>query len=78
MINDRFKQELPRQEPGSLEIMGSPAGLHYDFKTPEYTTIQDIIPGKRESGRGLAHSYSFNRIEKPENYLSDEVKHDTK
>ncbi|MCO6450976.1 MAG: alpha-L-fucosidase [Caldilineales bacterium] len=72
VINDRFKQELPMEEPGNLDIMGSPTGRHYDFNTPEYTSFPEIMDNKWESNRGLAHSYSFNRIEKPENYLSDE------
>jgi alpha-L-fucosidase len=70
MVNDRFAQELPGQEPGSLEIMGSPTGRHYDFRTAEYTTFKEAIQEKWECNRGLAHSYSFNRNEGAENYLS--------
>lgn len=72
VINDRFKQELPRQDPDSLEIMGSPVSRYYDFRTPEYTVFKEIMSEKWESTRGLAHSFSYNRIEKPENYLSED------
>jgi alpha-L-fucosidase len=70
VVNDRFAQELPRQDPHSLEIMGSPTGSYYDFRTAEYTSFKEAIREKWESNRGLAHSYSFNRNERPENYMS--------
>jgi alpha-L-fucosidase len=70
VVNDRFAQDLPQQDPDSLEIMGSPTGRHYDFRTAEYTSFKDAIQEKWESNRGLAHSYSFNRNETTENCLS--------
>lgn len=48
----------------------SPAGVHHDFVTPEYTTFSQISEKKWECVRGIGKSFGYNQQEKPEDYLS--------
>lgn len=62
MINDRFAQHKePTQQLGDTESL--PAGPHYDFRTPEYTSYSTIQPNKWEACRGVGSSFGYNQIE---------------
>jgi alpha-L-fucosidase len=63
VINDRFAQEPPTVDPVTEAIVAPPPGAHYDFRTPEYSSYQDIMPFKWESTRGLGFSFSYNQNE---------------
>jgi len=47
-------------------------GLHADFRTPEYTTINRLTDVKWEATRGLGYSFGYNRNETAEHMLSVE------
>jgi alpha-L-fucosidase len=66
VINDRFTQGFEFSEG---QIAGS---RHYDFRTPEYTSMDEITAFKWESTRGIGYSFGYNRNEGPESYLSVE------
>ena len=84
VVNDRFVQSaiassrlgrfllrillplLARATGGS----SMPAGPHWDFRTPEYTSYSRITPYKWEATRGLGFSFGYNRNEGPEQMLS--------
>ncbi len=84
VINDRFMQSKVAASPlGRLALRlllplltrtlgnGSlPAGGHYDFRTPEYTSYSRITPYKWEATRGLGYSFGYNRNEGIEQMLS--------
>jgi alpha-L-fucosidase len=63
VINDRFAQEPPTVDPVTEAIVAPPPGAHYDFRTPEYSSYQTIMPFKWESTRGLGFSFSYNQNE---------------
>jgi alpha-L-fucosidase len=48
----------------------SPPGVHYDFTTPEYTTLSEVNEEKWECVRGIGKSFGFNRLETPDDYMS--------
>jgi alpha-L-fucosidase len=77
VINDRFAQELPNLDPVSEEIVAPPPGLHYDFRTPEYSSYKTIMPFKWEATRGLGYSFSYNQNEGDTYTLSAETLIDT-
>jgi alpha-L-fucosidase len=77
VINDRFIQAKNVNPQEMLEKMargelGLPAAAHYDFKTPEYTTVPDVTPHKWESCRGLGFSFGYNQNDTDANMLSVE------
>ncbi len=43
---------------------------HYDFRTPEYATFDDIQPRKWEATRGMSHSFGFNHNDTDADYLT--------
>ena len=47
-----------------------PAGNHFDFRTPEYTSFSKITAQKWEATRGIGYSFGYNRNEGPEHCLS--------
>jgi len=53
-----------------LEGQVSPAGVHHDFVTPEYTSFSDIREEKWECVRGIGKSFGYNRQEQPDDFLS--------
>lgn len=67
VINDRFTQRFEFSEHGIVPT------VHYDFRTPEYTTFPDITEEKWEATRGIGFSFGYNRNEGPEHYLSVEA-----
>ncbi len=46
---------------------------HCDFRTPEYTTFDEIVPRKWEATRGMSHSFGFNRADTDADYESVEA-----
>jgi alpha-L-fucosidase len=58
VINDRFYQLTPS------------GGIHFDFRTPEYASFDEIQIEKWESTRGLGYSFGYNRNEGPEHIIS--------
>ena len=65
LLNNRFLQTR------ELRLTGENDN-HFDFVTPEYTSFSEIKEGKWESCRGIGHSFGYNQLEGPENYLSAE------
>jgi alpha-L-fucosidase len=45
-----------------------PPPVHYDFRTPEYTTFDEIKERKWEATRGMSASFGFNRNDVDEDY----------
>ncbi|MBN1584222.1 MAG: alpha-L-fucosidase [Anaerolineae bacterium] len=64
VINDRFTQRFEFSEG---QIAGS---RHYDFRTPEYASFDEITEYKWEATRGIGFSFGYNRNEGPDSYLS--------
>ena len=64
VINDRFTQRFEFSEG---QIAGS---RHYDFRTPEYASFDEITEVKWEATRGIGFSFGYNRNEGPDSYLS--------
>jgi alpha-L-fucosidase len=51
---------------------GMLGGTHADFRTPEYTSLRDIVDYKWEATRGLGFSFGYNQNETAEHMLSVE------
>lgn len=49
-----------------------PEPPHYDFRTPEYTTFNEIQSRKWEATRGMSHSFGFNHNDTDADYLSND------
>jgi alpha-L-fucosidase len=64
LVNDRFTQRFEFKDGGIL------SDNHYDFRTPEYASFDEITEFKWETTRGIGYSFGYNQIEGPENYLS--------
>lgn len=47
----------------NIESMTPPKPPHYDFRTPEYSTLKDAGDDKWEATRGVGHSFGFNAAE---------------
>jgi alpha-L-fucosidase len=47
-----------------------PLPPHYDFTTPEYATSQQMSDKKWEANRGMANSFSYNRMETEADYIT--------
>ena len=47
-----------------------PPPLHYDFRTPEYTSFSEIRETKWEMTRGMSPSFGYNRFDREEDYES--------
>jgi alpha-L-fucosidase len=56
----------------SSGTLPQPKNIHTDYSTPEYTTLQDISPGKWECVRGIGHSFGYNAQEPDANFLTSE------
>lgn len=69
VINDRFRQGPPEVGEDGAVSMEPPATQHYDFRTPEYATYDEIRPEKWESTRGLGFSFGYNLNEDVEHHL---------
>jgi alpha-L-fucosidase len=66
VINDRFTQHFDFSQG---QVAGS---RHYDFRTPEYASFDEIAEVKWEATRGIGYSFGYNRNEGSEHYLSAE------
>lgn len=47
-----------------------PEPPHYDFRTPEYATFDEVQPRKWEATRGMSHSFGFNHNDTDADYLT--------
>jgi alpha-L-fucosidase len=70
LVNDRFAQHAAPMEDG---IIANPRSAHFDIRTPEYTSFADIQAQKWETCRGIAHSFSYNLNESPDNAMTVEA-----
>ncbi len=59
-----------RAVPEKFRNLTFPASTHYDFRTPEYTSFDDIEPKKWEATRGVGHSFGANRNERPQDIIT--------
>jgi len=50
----------------------TPANFHCDYRTPEYKSMSEVQEYKWESTRGIGNSFSYNKEEKDEDYLTSE------
>ena len=50
-----------------------PPPPHYDARTPEYAVFSEARPEKWECVRGMDKSFGFNRMSRPEDFLSREA-----
>jgi alpha-L-fucosidase len=62
----RFWSHIPQRH----KSLTFPANRHYDIRTPEYATFEDIQAGKWEATRGVGHSFGANRNERPEDIIT--------
>jgi alpha-L-fucosidase len=76
VINDRFIQVgapnadgAPAIAPDAPELT-LPTPAHFDFRTPEYATFDEIRAEKWESCRGLGFSFGYNRNETIDSMLA--------
>lgn len=67
----RLFREFYEQVPDGVvnDRFGAP---HWDFRTPEYATLDGALPDKWETVRGLGYSFGYNRQETDEHLLSVE------
>ena len=63
LINDRWVQTSEN---------GKRITPYYDYKTPEYITYRTIKKKKWETTRGIGNSFSYNKFEREEDYLTPE------
>jgi len=56
--------------PDASKSLTFPATHHYDFRTPEYATFDEIQQKKFEATRGVGHSFGANRNERPEDIVT--------
>ncbi|MDP9313031.1 MAG: alpha-L-fucosidase [Chloroflexota bacterium] len=73
VINDRFRQGPPERGGSAVEANEPAKDQHYDFRTPEYATYDEIMPYKWESTRGLGFSFGYNRNEGVEHHLAPDT-----
>ncbi len=59
-----------RVVPEKLKSLTFPASTHYDFRTPEYASFDEIESKKWEATRGVGHSFGANRNERPEDIIT--------
>ena len=68
VINDRFIQH-PSQLNAATQETPTPTNTHFDYRTPEYTSYDQIMDIKWESTRGVGHSFGYNQTEGPEHHI---------
>jgi len=56
--------------PERYKSLTFPAEHHYDIRTPEYASFDEIQDKKWESTRGVGHSFGANRNERPEDIVT--------
>jgi len=57
-----------RRNPDKVEGVVPQEIPHSDFRTPEYTSFEDIQVKKWETTKGMSHSFGFNRNDLEEDY----------
>jgi alpha-L-fucosidase len=66
---DKKVKALMKANPVNKGVV-PPEPPHYDFRTPEYMTFDDIQTRKWEATRGMSHSFGFNHNDTDADYLS--------
>ena len=56
--------------PATAKALTFPATHHFDIRTPEYATFDEVQQQKWESTRGVGHSFGANRNERPEDIVT--------
>jgi alpha-L-fucosidase len=59
-----------RAVPEKFKSLTFPASTHYDFRTPEYASFDEIQQKKWEATRGVGHSFGANRNERPQDIIT--------
>ncbi len=70
VINDRWSQKPVEAVSDFGVLHKGEKEFHYDYITPEYSTFTGIQPHPWEMCRGIGHSFGYNQIEGPADYLS--------
>jgi alpha-L-fucosidase len=65
-IGRRVQRQAERGEYSGGVVPPPPA--HYDFRTPEYTSFDEIQARKWEATRGMTPSFGYNRADREEDY----------
>jgi alpha-L-fucosidase len=73
VINDRWAQKMPEGQSEFGPPIPEARDYHFDYITPEYTTFTGIQERPWEICRGIGHSFGYNQIEGPDDYLSVEA-----
>ena len=68
-LRENLKQAMTPKEKGEN---GTSRFLHYDFITPEYTSINTIFKTKWETCRGIGNSFGYNQFETEDKYIKSE------
>ena len=63
-------QLLWRFIPEGAKSLTFPSAHHFDFTTPEYSSMTSIVARKWESTRGVGHSFGANRNERPQDIVT--------
>jgi len=63
---DRVRKPKEKEESGTYRF------FHYDYITPEYTTIDKIFKTKWETCRGIGNSFGYNQYETAEDCIKSE------
>ena len=66
----RLLQAGWRVVPEKFKSLTFPASTHYDFRTPEYASFDEIETKKWEATRGVGHSFGANRNERPQDIIT--------
>ena len=66
----RLVQTGWRVVPERYKSLTFPASTHYDFRTPEYASFDEIQTKKWEATRGVGHSFGANRNERPQDIVT--------
>ena len=70
MPKDALKENMEKaMTPKEKEESGTSRFFHYDFITPEYTTINRIFKTKWETCRGIGNSFGYNQFETEDDYI---------
>jgi alpha-L-fucosidase len=72
LVRRAFDRAAKRKLAAAKETKGvvPPLPPHCDFRTPEYTALDQFQRHKWEATRGLSHSFGFNRADTDADYLS--------
>ena len=71
-VGRRFIDWVSRRQADPAGGMVPPRPPHFDVRTPEYTTFDEIQSTPWECVRGMDHSFGYNAESAPEDFLSRE------